>query len=239
MKPLSTQIAGLALCLIGSGPAMAAPVTIDFEGSFYATNPITEFQDASATVTGTISVASRTNAAWIYDTDSTGGRDPDLEAPFYNAADRASDPDASGLTGRDNFDNALIIQESGASVPDDEAQGGTVTFLFGSAVNLFSIDILDASLGKVSFKLFDSSDALLESFANQYNSDSDRQPNWYETVLFGTGVTDVKRLEVQMNNVSGAIDNIVVSPVPIPAAVWLFASALGVFGYLGKRKQAA
>ncbi|MGB5201057.1 MAG: VPLPA-CTERM sorting domain-containing protein [Sedimenticolaceae bacterium] len=29
------------------------------------------------------------------------------------------------------------------------------------------------------------------------------------------------------------------SPVPIPAAVWLFASALGVFGYLGKRKANA
>ncbi|MCB1797291.1 MAG: hypothetical protein KDI67_00270 [Gammaproteobacteria bacterium] len=26
------------------------------------------------------------------------------------------------------------------------------------------------------------------------------------------------------------------SPVPIPAAAWLFASALGIFGYLGKRK---
>lgn len=32
------------------------------------------------------------------------------------------------------------------------------------------------------------------------------------------------------------IDAVRVSPVPIPAAVWLFASALGVFGYLGKQK---
>ena len=27
-----------------------------------------------------------------------------------------------------------------------------------------------------------------------------------------------------------------IAPVPLPAAGWLFASALGVFGYLGKRK---
>ena len=27
------------------------------------------------------------------------------------------------------------------------------------------------------------------------------------------------------------------APVPVPAAVWLFASALGVFGYLGKRRR--
>lgn len=30
-----------------------------------------------------------------------------------------------------------------------------------------------------------------------------------------------------------------VSPVPLPAAAWLFASVLGVFGYLGKRKAKA
>jgi hypothetical protein len=30
-----------------------------------------------------------------------------------------------------------------------------------------------------------------------------------------------------------------ISPVPIPATVWLFASALGVFGYRGKRKAQA
>jgi hypothetical protein len=29
------------------------------------------------------------------------------------------------------------------------------------------------------------------------------------------------------------------SPVPIPPAAWLFASALGIFGYLGKRKANA
>ncbi len=34
-------------------------------------------------------------------------------------------------------------------------------------------------------------------------------------------------------------NSVEVSAVPLPAAAWLFASALGVFGYLGKRKAAA
>ncbi len=34
-------------------------------------------------------------------------------------------------------------------------------------------------------------------------------------------------------------DNVSVSQVPLPAAAWLFASAFGVFGYLGKRRASA
>jgi hypothetical protein len=35
------------------------------------------------------------------------------------------------------------------------------------------------------------------------------------------------------------LTDLVGSPVPIPAGAWLFASALGIFGYLGKRKANA
>lgn len=47
----------------------------------------------------------------------------------------------------------------------------------------------------------------------------------YYTDYFGTGVS-----ELTMGTIS---------PVPIPAAAWLFASAICVFGYLGKRKAKA
>lgn len=36
---------------------------------------------------------------------------------------------------------------------------------------------------------------------------------------------------------SGSLDNIVVSAVPIPAAVWLFASGLGILGWVRRRRR--
>ena len=46
-------------------------------------------------------------------------------------------------------------------------------------------------------------------------------------------------LDLTFSSQSGVFLTQPPSPVPIPAAAWLFASALGVFGYLGKRKASA
>ncbi len=239
MKTLNKQMKtlGLAGCLVCSAPAFALSATIDFEGPFYPSNAdVSRFQDATGTVSGSISVTSRTNQAWIYNTALTGGRDPDLEGPFYNAANRAANPTASGLVGK-AFGNALIIQEQGATAPDDEARGGKIAFSFDRAVTLSSIDLLDASKEGVTVTLLDSSNSVLGTYKNQFDGDSNRQPNWYQTILFGSGVSGVSALHLDMTNVSGAVDNIQVSAVPIPAAAWLFASALGMLGYIGKRAK--
>ena len=260
-KTLTAALAGYLVCV---APVSAAPISellIDFEGSFYGTNPISSFEDTTGAVTGDIMVDSATKQAWIYNTDPPNGEDKDLENPFYNAAnydsgngrDDFNDNDLSGLTLKDDFDNVLIIQEPSApgdsdpaTNPDDDAKGGTIIFDFDIAVTLLSIDLLDASEGNVTLQLTNSA-GTTETFKNLHNSDSGNStPNWYETVFFNTGVSDVLQLKVQMANVSGAIDNIVIDSssvpqnvVPIPAAAWLFASALGLFGYLGKRKSKA
>jgi hypothetical protein len=231
---MRTPVLALATCLASAAPASALAGAINFEGAFYSANPVSQFRDTSGAVTGSISVTSRTNAAWLYDTAASGGADPDLEGPFFNAADRSANPTAGGLTGK-SFGRALIIQEQGASVPDDEARGGQIAFSFDRPVTLFSVDLLDASRGNVELTLFDGSNSVLGTYTNQFNGDSNRQPNWYETLFFGSGVSGVKKLSLSMDNVSGAVDNIAVSAVPIPAAAWLFVSALGVFGLLGRR----
>ena len=60
------------------------------------------------------------------------------------------------------------------------------------------------------------------------------------TVLFDAGWKNLE--SVQFSTVSGSgfqtIDNVVVTAVPIPAAVWLFASALTGLGWV-RRKQRA
>jgi hypothetical protein len=66
--------------------------------------------------------------------------------------------------------------------------------------------------------------------------------NW-QTLTFGSEWTGLDRVEfltpvsTEIVGNSAAIDNIVVSAVPVPAAVWLFGSALAGLGWM-RRKQA-
>jgi hypothetical protein len=56
--------------------------------------------------------------------------------------------------------------------------------------------------------------------------------------VLGSGWTNLQSLTVRSGsngNVAIAMDNIQVSTVPIPAAVWLFASGLGLLGWMRRR----
>lgn len=158
--------------------------------------------------------------AWIYDTTGAIGADPDLEGPFSDASKLV---DLNPVT----MGGALIIQEDLNGVADDNARGGTMKFTFSESILLSSIDLLDASMGNVMFKLYDDVSALATSSIvyNSFNGDTHGPANKYETVDFG-GAT-VAWMEVAFMGVSGALDNIVfaknttgtggpISPVPLP-----------------------
>jgi hypothetical protein len=56
--------------------------------------------------------------------------------------------------------------------------------------------------------------------------------------VLGSGWTNLQSLVISSGdaaNVGVAMDNIVVSTVPVPAAVWLFASGLGLLGWMRRR----
>ncbi len=223
--------AGLAAALICSAPAHAASTVIDFEGANYSTNPITDIYDAAGFLRGSVSVAGGVNQAWVYDTNPPVGEDPDLEAPFYDAAQRSSG----------NFDplrpgNALIIQENN-SIPDDNARGGIMTFDFFAPVDVYSLTLLDASRGNVTISAFDAGGSLIGSNNNLFNGDTNSAPNYYEVVQLS--YLGVAQLQLDFDHVSGAVDNIKISAVPLPAAFWLFGSAIAAFGVVARRKQAA
>jgi hypothetical protein len=223
--------AALTAALICSAPAHATSTFIDFEGANYSTNPVTQIYDANGLLRGTVSVTGGINEAWIYDTTPPVGADPDLEAPFYDAAQRASgnfDPLSPG--------NVLIIQEN-RHTPDDNARGGVMTFEFFNPVDVENLTLLDASRGNVTISAFDADNLLIGTNNNLYNGDTNGAPNFYEVVsLSYLGVT---RLELDFSNVSGAVDNIQISAVPLPAAFWLFGSVIAAFGFVARRKQAA
>ena len=57
--------------------------------------------------------------------------------------------------------------------------------------------------------------------------------NLWDQVVFGganQGLAGIKRVDVYFGG-SGALDNLTYSVVPVPAAVWLFGTAL--FGFIG------
>lgn len=64
------------------------------------------------------------------------------------------------------------------------------------------------------------------------------QNNWqtYSFNLLGTGSDTLKFLAVGTNeSLGGNLDNVRLNAVPVPAAAWLFASALGLFGFARRR----
>ena len=224
-------------------------VTIGFDG-------VSEGQNVTSVSygTGTMSISNVTGGigqTWVYDTtltgangrdtSNTGAWDPDLSGPFTMA----------GGTDVVNPGNVLVIQESNNRPgSDDNGRGGSYKLSFSSAVVLQSINVFDVKLGAVTFDLFDESDTKFATFQNLLNSDTanNETDNLFETVTFG-GQT-ISSLMVSLRD-SGAIDDIVftlpgglnevdpeIPSVPLPAAVWLFGTALAGFAGIRFKKRA-
>ncbi len=227
-KILSLAVTGIAAVALFSASATNA-ATIDFNGFGNGANVTSvNFGFGSATVSATGGIGE----AWAYDTTDNTNGDADLLGPFSTAG--------GSVTGY-NAGNVLIIQENNGSntTPDDNASGGTITFDFDAPVILTNMDVMDMMLGKVTIKFFDNSSTQIGlDWANLTNTDTGDStfPNLFETIQFGSGISGVSSMQITLDG-SGAIDNIGVSAVPLPAAAPLFASALGLFGFMRSRRR--
>ncbi len=105
------------------------------------------------------------------------------------------------------------------------------------AVNLHSIDLFDTSKGKVSIEMFDSQ-GLIASFINDFDADTNDNinNNLFGTVNFGN-VMNVNSMKVTLDGVSGAIDNVVISPVPEPSTYAMMIAGLGFVSFMIKKKS--
>lgn len=203
-------------------PAASAAV-LDFEG--FANGQIIddEYAGLGVTISADSNRAGFPDLALINDTSVDNPRDPDLNGPFSNPTLGARQPG-----------NILIIQEFAESCgnlevanicaqPDDEENGGQLIFDFAQDVVAQSLNIYDIDAGETggTITLFDRAGNSLAQFAIPDVGD-----NAWMQILFGSqGTAGVARIVVNLIG-EGGIDELAFAAVPVPAAVWLFGSAL-------------
>jgi hypothetical protein len=222
----------LALVLAASffAASGAHGAIIDFE-SFSAGDPVDliTFDDGTTATVTTDSnrslAAGGTDQAGIFDTDNPTGNDSDLGGPF-----------ASASGGPDLMPGKILIilgPDSGLGTPDDDAQGGAITFSFSRAVDLLAFNYFDTEAAQ--------NDGLIVTSNNGDNSG-----------LLTAGDNEYDRFDTPFLNIttatfsfggSGGIDSLEIAdsatPIPAPAALPLLFSALGMFWLLGRMRRSA
>ncbi|WP_375230825.1 VPLPA-CTERM sorting domain-containing protein [Roseobacter sp. S98] len=220
-----------AVAAIGfSAAGMSHAATVDFggfsEGQVLGAN--TELADG---IVADISAIGGQAQAVVFNTapgTTSTGNDPDLTSDFTNAED---DNDVRG------FGNALIVQENATGGPDDNGSGGTLTFSFLSEVALGELFLLDSEV-RTSATLFSGDDVVLSFILNDDNeSDTNNTANNNEFTLLDFAGARGDTLEVVFSR-SGAVGQIEVSAVPVPAGLPLLVGGLGAFAWMRRRKQA-
>jgi len=179
--------------------------------------------------------------AVVFDSDNPTGGDIDLGAPFGTI-----DP---GLQSNYKPGHILILhtrddcnlQTGFCAVPEDEGwrPAGEFEFVFTADVVLETIDFFDIEFKENNrnphseIHLYDANDVEIQPdtwFVPHTGGD-----NMWGQLDFN-GVEGVRRFVIEMAG-SGAIDNVTytMSPVPVPASVWLFGSAIGILGWMRRR----
>jgi len=231
---------GAAILFAMAGSASAASLSVlDFEG--FGSGQIIDDEYAPLVSISAVNLSTGPDAAVIFDsTDpNPAGGDFDLVGPFASNNPALPDGFEPG--------NILIVQERNdcdfqtgfCATPDDEGSrpGGEFEFVFSQAITLESIDFFDIEQiennhnPNSEIHLFNSAGDEIQ--AGMFFVPGTGGDNLWNRLDFGS-VSDVRRIVIELNG-SGAIDNLTYQVVPVPAAAWLFGSAIGLLGWVRRR----
>ncbi|MEM9058300.1 MAG: thrombospondin type 3 repeat:Cna B-type [Pseudomonadota bacterium] len=216
------------IVLLGAHSASAA--VLDFEG--FAAGTIIDDEYSSMGITISVqNIGGGPDLGVVFDTGNPTGGDDDLGAPFA--------PGPDNELGMLDPGNVLIIQERDncdgltCTVPDDEGTraAGHIRIDFGGLVELSSIDFFDIEMAETGpgeenrITLFDANGMAMS--LDFFTPDTGGDNRWDQVEFNVSGVSAV---QINLGG-SGAIDNIVFTPVPVPAAFMLFAGALAALGF--------
>ncbi len=214
------KLISLTAAALVATTATAFGSVFTFENFSHGDN-VTSVTSDDGLVTATVSATGGINQAWAFDSNQNNTWDYDLEGPFQHYGGILGDLDAG---------NILIIQEHHL-LPDDNAGGGTLTFVFEKAVDFLG------------FNLFDDADVTVTSTSNSNSAtftlpvpNADGKYGVFDTGSLFLGVTD---LTFSLNH-SGAIDGLrFAAPVPVPAALPLLLTGVGGLTLIGRRRRKA
>jgi hypothetical protein len=235
----SRFVAGAAAAVIlSTGVAFSGQAhagIIDFEefGNAAQLNGAGALNVPGTAVTYTVGVSGANTGvnALVFDTaPGVNPIDPDLTAPF----------DDPSTPGNDMFDpgNVLVlgtVQSGGSNGTqvNDNAGGGTLTFVFSLPVSFLSIDVFDVGdSGATGVDI--SIDLGGGSLANFMNVGSGLGDNEYTTFNFAGGPTG--SIAGFTLSGSGAVDNISVA-VPEPATLGVLGIGLVGLGFAARRRR--
>ena len=173
--------------------------------------------------------------AVLFDTTcAIGARDP--YAACNNDVDLTpAEQGENGISG-----NILIVQEQGSSIPDDAgAPGGTITLTLEriapdlaevfTGFRLSGVSVIDDETFEF-LSIIDGVETFLDSISLNGNSETGQ-------LALDTGIFQVGDSLVINYLGSGGIDSLVLAPVPIPAALPLFISALAGLGWTARSRR--
>jgi hypothetical protein len=206
-------------------PVTASAAVLGFENGTASATPITSYSEDGYTFGITFSGANSTGAA-LFDTtcrdnNTDCGGDEDLTPGWITA-------DTQGTLGVGG--NVLIRQEAGATVPDDAATSGTITFTLqvGKAFRLIGFSAIDDGTFSMSTVADGTLVAPLGLNENQIGQR-----------IFSTPSSIIRVGDSFTFNYSGsgAFDSVILSAVPVPAALPLMLVALGGLGVTSRRRR--
>jgi hypothetical protein len=219
---MSSRITVALAATFAFGTAAQAAV-IDFNDPAVQGQPISSVSSTDGSVNASITATGGIAQALVFDTTTINSADRDLQDPF-----RLPDGSVTGV----RPGGVLIIQENADLIPDDNASGGTITFDFDTAINFTSFRIFDGATITVS-----SSDSTFtfEGFVPEPINENVGNRFFGEFDVTGL-FNNVNDLTFTFSG-SGAIDDLEVSPVPLPAALTLMLAGLGGLGAVGARRR--